>query len=910
MKYTVNRSYKITFTKSSGFTYTVTSSKASVTAISNPSGFVVGNTKVINVRIELGTLDAYNNNVITVTAIDKATGCTIVQTDNLTKLSPCLQVKVNIADTSNSLTYKATVTGGNNPYTYKWSFNNTNFEAIGNTTSDTLNLRNIIDVTPFSVGVEVTDANGCKATRTVSYSLSCKPAILNITATNTCTNIEGIVYNKYTITLTNTNTGCGDLVQELIPLDSSFINKINSLGNNKYELVIDRSFPNNIKQFYVKNSLGYKSNDFGVYFNKAIDCTKKIDCVTTIANNNTITLGSTYKETNTEINVIGDDVDYTTFKFIAVSPQKLTSNTELNTELGTAIYNPATRIIQHIFTNTGVRNDVVINWSISDKCGNIITKTLTIKTKLVIVPNVSSKQNKIIKGKTATINIDGVDSLSIVKNPTSGSSTASNNILTYNSNDIGTYSFDVIPSNETVTGNLFNVSYEVVSSGIANDLDFCDLGLINLSSYLTGASSGGNWYKVNNTVPISQSNQVDFSTQPIGTYQFQYVVTAGNDIDTTTVTFNKYKFDVKTIRVIPAQSGAYKVTIEHEGLLINDIRSSVYILNGVITTINLDTEESATSFSFTIITPDVIRNLTYSITTVCGIKSISYTRPDVMVSTYNITAKSIVTATLTKQAIKLVSASVIGKGIFLTNPVLTKGNQVVCTSGMDVVFVLDYTSSMGGVINNIKANIVTIKDTIISESNNDYRLGLVIFDEDTTLPSYNSLAAYTSLPSGQKIVESGTSVANGATVYQYITAMETMSANNGDTFTTQLNKLNTGNMPLGSGVGLPEPMDRALYHIAKTTSPITNSFRNNVAKLVILITDNLPSGNDDGNTSADLNYINNTLTPLFVDSSLKLLLLSTSSQTQLMNLVTASNGVYVNSFNAGDVITTIQNICI
>jgi hypothetical protein len=140
--------------------------------------------------------------------------------------------------------------------------------------------------------------------------------------------------------------------------------------------------------------------------------------------------------------------------------------------------------------------------------------------------------------------------------------------------------------------------------------------------------------------------------------------------------------------------------------------------------------------------------------------------------------------------------------------------------------------------------------------------------------------------------------------------METMSANNESSFITQLNKLNTGNMPLGSGGANPEPMDRALYHIAKTTTPITNSFRNNVAKLVILITDDLPSGNDDGNTSADLDYINNTLTPLFVDSSLKLLLLSTSSQTQLMNLVTASNGVYVNSFNAGDVITTIQNICV
>jgi hypothetical protein len=475
------------------------------------------------------------------------------------------------------------------------------------------------------------------------------------------------MYNKYIITLIHND--CGNLVQELIPLDNSFIYRNRNIGDNKYELIIDRGFTNNIKQFYVKNNLGYKSNNFGVSFNNSTDCTKPVDCVTTTANDITTTLGSTLKETNTKINVIGDDVDYTTFKFIVVGSQSSTSNTQLNTIVGVAIYNPTTREIKHTFNNFGDRGDVVIKWSISDKCGTTITKTLTIITKVIIVPNVSGKQAKVVGGKTSSINIDGVDNLTIVKNPTSGVVSTSANTLTYNSSNIGVYDFELLPYNDGVTGLPFTTSYEVVSSGTAINLDFCTLGLINLQDYVSGASTGGNWYGVNNTVFISQSNQVDFTTLAIGNYQFQYVVTAGSDIDTTTVTFNKYSFAINSISVIPAQAGAFKVTINHTGLLTEDIRSSVYILNGVTNRIILDGEASATSFSF-IVPTETITNLTYSIDTVCGTKTISYVKPATQVSTYNIVGKGIAIATLTKQPIKLVSGAnnIVGRGTILVNP--------------------------------------------------------------------------------------------------------------------------------------------------------------------------------------------------------------------------------------------------
>lgn len=906
MNYTVNRSYKINFTKSSGFKYVITSSKPSVTTIVKPNGNVTSNNKTINVTMYLNGLDAYNTNVITVTATDLLTGCTLTITDNLTKLTPCNDLIINIDNPDNTLTYKAIVVG-KEPYSYKWSFNN-NFEIIGINTSDTLNLRNITDVTSFNVSVEVTDVNGCKSTKTVTYKSSCKPVINSIIGVHDCTTINNVVYNKYVVDIIN--TGCGILVQELIALDNSLIHSNKNIDNNKYELIIDRTFTLNNKKFYVKNNLGYRSNDFIVTLTPTKDCTKPINCVATTAENIIITIGSISKESNTLLNIIGLDTDYTTFKFVAVSPQTLISNTQLNTSLGVATY--SNRSIKHIFNNTGKRNDVSINWSISNKCGDTITKSLTIKTRFVEVPDVSSKQGKLIKGKTATVKIDGVDSLSIIKNPTSGIATSINNTITYNSTNIGVYSFEILPSNDGANGLPFTSEYEVVSSGSAIDSNFCNLGLINLFDYVTGHSTGGNWYGVGNTMFISQANQVDFTSVAIGNYKFQYVVTAGSEQDVTTVNFNKFKFDIRSLKLIPSGLNSYKITIVHEGLLIDDIRNSIYIVNGIEDNIELDSNSTPTSFSFTVTTTETIRNLTYSINTICGTLTKSYVKPDVQVSTNDIVGKGIAVATLSKQNIKFVSAAnnIVGRGIFLSSVNVLIGNQVVCNNGMDVVFVLDYTASMGNVIDNIKTNITAIKNTIITESNNNYRLGLVIFDENTISPNYTNLIAYTSLPSTQKIVESGTSADDGSTIYQYITAMESMSTNNGGSFTTQLNKLNTFNLTLGTGLLTPEPSDKALFHVSKTVNPITNSFRNNVAKLIILITDAIPSGNDDDNSSDDLNYINSTLTPLFVNNNLKLLLLSTFQQTQLMNLVTASNGVYVNSFNPETIISTIENICI
>ena len=172
----------------------------------------------------------------------------------------------------------------------------------------------------------------------------------------------------------------------------------------------------------------------------------------------------------------------------------------------------------------------------------------------------------------------------------------------------------------------------------------------------------------------------------------------------------------------------------------------------------------------------------------------------------------------------------------------TPGNPSLSKDGMDVVFVLDYTSSMGPVIEAVKTTISNIVDLISSKSNTNYRLGLVLFDEYTGFSygkseGYLSNTDYIGLPATQKYFNKNTT----ADRVQVITAMEVMQLNNKSSFITQLNKINKPSgiksFVLGNGVGGPEPGDIALD---KTYNDFAGTWRSNVAKSVILITDAPP----------------------------------------------------------------------
>jgi hypothetical protein len=230
---------------------------------------------------------------------------------------------------------------------------------------------------------------------------------------------------------------------------------------------------------------------------------------------------------------------------------------------------------------------------------------------------------------------------------------------------------------------------------------------------------------------------------------------------------------------------------------------------------------------------------------------------------------------------------------------------LTCDAGMDVAFIMDYTGSMGGVINSAKAGIIDIINEIKTESgSNDYRLSLILADEYTspTASTYNTSSSYTSLPLSQRYINAGLN-----SRWQWITAMEMFSLNNETSFITQLNKINTPTMPLGSGVGSPEPTDMALDLVIN--SNFTNTFRENVAKFAIIVTDITPGGDDDDFTQADIDKVAQ-LTQDCINKGIKVLVLGTGAELPVwQDLATHTGGAYESSFTPTNLITAIQNSC-
>ena len=229
-----------------------------------------------------------------------------------------------------------------------------------------------------------------------------------------------------------------------------------------------------------------------------------------------------------------------------------------------------------------------------------------------------------------------------------------------------------------------------------------------------------------------------------------------------------------------------------------------------------------------------------------------------------------------------------------------------CDKGMDVAFLIDYTGSMGPVIEEAKSSAAAIAAAIEAQSNpNSYRLALVISDETNkgSNPTYNGSAGYVSLPAAQKNV-----VTSGPSTNQYNTAMEIFGTlDNEVSFTAALNTINTGAFPLGSGVGGPEPLDIALDLVVN--NDFVSPFRINKAKYVLIFTDNLPGGNDDTYTGVDDAVIAN-LTQDCIDKKIKVFVLGQgASHPVWQNLAINTGGNYNLSFDGSVIISQIVATC-
>ena len=233
-----------------------------------------------------------------------------------------------------------------------------------------------------------------------------------------------------------------------------------------------------------------------------------------------------------------------------------------------------------------------------------------------------------------------------------------------------------------------------------------------------------------------------------------------------------------------------------------------------------------------------------------------------------------------------------------------------CNEGIDIGFLFDYTASMGGQINTAKTSVASIIADIKTASGHPtytYRLGLGIFDEKggtNQTPSYNTNANYTSLPAAQRDIQNG----SGAT--QFFTAMELFQNNNETSFTTQLNKLNNasgGGMPLGNGDAIPEPGGLLVNKVIN--NDFLGAFRSNIAKILVIVTDAGPGGDDQLEDATDIALFN-TLATQCQNAGIKVIVLGTGANNSLYSgLATATGGGVNATFNAANITTLITNLC-
>jgi|11_taG_2_1085331.scaffolds.fasta_scaffold00033_96 hypothetical protein len=241
--------------------------------------------------------------------------------------------------------------------------------------------------------------------------------------------------------------------------------------------------------------------------------------------------------------------------------------------------------------------------------------------------------------------------------------------------------------------------------------------------------------------------------------------------------------------------------------------------------------------------------------------------------------------------------------------------KLPCSKGIDVAVVLDITTnapSMVSRIEDMKTDLTAFVSIVDSRSGGNYRMGLVLFDEinSSATANYATVGTYTSLPASQREINTNTE----NKVSQLYTSLVPFSSNNGSTFITQFNKLNTLDFPLGSGEDINEPGDIAVKKVVE--EDFVGAFRDGVVKYIILITNTKPSGDDDDGpvpNAEDVDILATSNTAAAKDIQISLISTTVAASNPAYGqFPSVTNGLYFtdpsqNSFFSLD--QTIEDLC-
>tara|TARA_Y100000361_G_scaffold110477_1_gene100535 strand:+ start:34 stop:1602 length:1569 start_codon:yes stop_codon:yes gene_type:complete len=244
-----------------------------------------------------------------------------------------------------------------------------------------------------------------------------------------------------------------------------------------------------------------------------------------------------------------------------------------------------------------------------------------------------------------------------------------------------------------------------------------------------------------------------------------------------------------------------------------------------------------------------------------------------------------------------------------------------CNKAMDIVFLLDYTSSMTDDFSNatygIKNIIGTITDKIVARSGGDYRIGLVLIDQ---MDSSNQTPSYWA---------HGTVAAGLDSQYKYssgdirLTSLIQMSGGNKSTVHSYVGMLDSGgtnnstNMSIGTGSGGPEPNDTAIDRVMN--HDFAGAFRSGVNRMIVLLTDNAPDGDGDDSFDGTEEYDKmGTLTTTALAEKIVISVCGTITDggTYPKNIhgiyqsyADNTGGSFDSSSDPSDILTYLDNIC-
>lgn len=256
-----------------------------------------------------------------------------------------------------------------------------------------------------------------------------------------------------------------------------------------------------------------------------------------------------------------DNIDWSTFTFVAATGQTLVSASELTGTNGTAVFNEATRKIEYTVGAGPSCPAELIQFKVEDTEGRVSNiATWVIDYENTTAPTATGGSVTLAAGAIDTFDALAVDTGDIEISSYLISTNATKAVITNNldgtftviapEDQEGADSFDYTVDNTNgITSSAGTVNLTIQNAGTGTSATICPVAGVDLTSYLTGSVTAGGSWSADASNPSSPSiatpTSVDFSAANAGTYLFTYTI--GSSAATITLELLDYSVTINSV---------------------------------------------------------------------------------------------------------------------------------------------------------------------------------------------------------------------------------------------------------------------------------------------------------------------------------------------------------------------------